>query len=267
MVALSEFWLLHGFKPPEEMADILMNVTALRELLPVFLQFGYEGLYKHVMEMPQPEVNRILSPLIQNLSEIYKTELPDKYLEDYWVLKALEQFTHHEDYDRGIFSIYFFNLVHLEKGEGIYQPAGVPHAYLEGQNVEIMASSDNVLRGGLTNKHIDVPELLKHVKCEPTYVQILEGEGDLEKIYSSLAPDFRLSVYELNENDEAGFRPVTAEIVLLTEGSIQLHCNTTVIKLEKGHPAAIIFPGEDVKLIAASNVVLYRATVPVNIGE
>lgn len=71
----------------------------------------------------------------------------------------------------------------------------------------------------------------------------------------------------MNENDEAGFRPVTAEIVLLTEGSIQLHCNTTVIKLEKGHPAAIIFPGEDVKLIAASNVVLYRATVPVNIGE
>jgi mannose-6-phosphate isomerase len=44
-----------------------------------------------------------------------------------------------------------------------------------------MASSDNVLRGGLTNKHIDVPELLKHVTCEPTYVEILEGVGDLEK--------------------------------------------------------------------------------------
>jgi mannose-6-phosphate isomerase len=46
--------------------------------------------------------------------------------------------------------------VHLEKGEGIFQTAGVPHAYLQGQNVEVMASSDNVLRGGLTNKHIDV---------------------------------------------------------------------------------------------------------------
>ncbi len=44
----------------------------------------------------------------------------------------------------------------------------VPHAYLEGQNVEIMANSDNVLRGGLTNKHIDVKELLKHIKFEPT---------------------------------------------------------------------------------------------------
>jgi mannose-6-phosphate isomerase len=74
------------------------------------------------MEMPQAEVNRILAPLIQNLSEIYKTELPDKYVEDYWVLKAIEQFPHHGNIDRGIFSIYFFNLVHLEKGEGIFKP-------------------------------------------------------------------------------------------------------------------------------------------------
>ena len=81
--------------------------------------------------------------------------------------------------DRGIFSIYLFNLVHLKKGEGIFQDAGVPHAYLEGQNVEIMANSDNVLRGGLTTKHIDVKELLKHVKCEATYPGYLTGEKQL----------------------------------------------------------------------------------------
>lgn len=266
MVALSDFWLLHGFKPPEEMADILMNVTELRELLPFFLQSGYEGLYKHVMEMPQAEVNRILTPLIRNLTEIYKTELPDKYVEDYWVLKGIEQFPHQGNIDRGIFSIYFFNLVHLEKGEGIFQPAGVPHAYLQGQNVEIMASSDNVLRGGLTNKHIDVPELLKHVTCAPTYVEILEGLGDLEKVYTTNTPDFRLSVFELNEHDEAHFSPVTAEIVVLTEGAIHLQTGNNHLKLGKGEPAAILFPGNEVKLITASNAVLFRATVPLNIG-
>ena len=52
--------------------------------------------------------------------------------------------------DRGIFSIYFFNLLHLQPGQAVYQDAGLPHAYLEGQNVEIMSNSDNVLRGGLT---------------------------------------------------------------------------------------------------------------------
>ena len=266
MVALSDFWLLHGFKPPEEMADILMNVTELRELLPFFLQSGYEGLYKHVMEMPQAEVNRILAPLIRNLTEIYKTELPDKYVEDYWVLKAIEQFPHHGNIDRGVFSIYFFNLVHLEKGEGIFQNAGVPHAYLQGQNVEVMASSDNVLRGGLTNKHIDVSELLKHVTCEPTYVEILEGVGNLEKVYATNTPDFRLSVFELNENDEAHFSPVTAEIVVLTEGAIHLQTGNNHLQLSKGEPAAILFPGNEVKLIAASNALLFRATVPFNIG-
>jgi mannose-6-phosphate isomerase len=106
MVALSDFWLLHGFKPPEEMADILMNVTELKSCFR-FLQSGYEGLYKHVMEMPQAEVNRILAPLIQNLSENYKTELPDKYVEDYWVLKAIEQFPHHGNIDRGFFQFIF----------------------------------------------------------------------------------------------------------------------------------------------------------------
>lgn len=267
MVALSDFWLLHGFKPPEEMADILMHVTALRELLPVFLEKGYEGLYRQVMEMPQEEVNRILQPLVDNLGAIYQTEPPDKYTEDYWVIKAMAQFPHQGNLDRGIFSIYFFNLVHLQKGEGIYQPAGVPHSYLEGQNVEIMANSDNVLRGGLTNKHINVAELLKHVKCEPTYVTILEGVGEMEKIFQTTAPDFRLSMFEINENDGAIFTPLTAEILLLTEGKATIKSGTQLVKLAKGHPAAIVFPGAAVELTTASEAVIYRATVPVNSGE
>ena len=88
--------------------------------------------------------------------------------------------------DRGIFSIYIFNLVRLQRGEAIFQDSGVPHAYLEGQNVEIMASSDNVLRGGLTLKPINVPELLKHVACEETHPQILRGENnDDELVYKT----------------------------------------------------------------------------------
>lgn len=265
MVSLSDFWLLHGFKPAEKITDTLLNVVELRGLLPVFNQSGYGGLYKYVMEMPQEEVNRILRPLIDNLAATYKDKKPDKYDEDFWAAKAAYSFPHHGKIDRGIFSIYLFNLVHLKKGEGIFQDAGVPHAYLEGQNVEIMASSDNVLRGGLTNKHIDVKELLKHVKCEATYVRILPGEQimDTERIYITPAPDFQLSVFELKAGDMVSFSPVTAEIMLLTEGMAELDNGSGILKLEPGHPSAIVFSGKEVKIATATGATVFRASVPV----
>lgn len=265
MVALGDFWLLHGFKPKKEITYTLLNIVELRELLPVYNDSGYEGLYKHVMEMPQAEVNRILQPLIENLSTVYKDMKPEKSDEDFWAAKAAYSFPHNGNIDRGIFSIYLFNLVHLKKGEGIFQDAGVPHAYLEGQNVEIMASSDNVLRGGLTTKHIDVKEVLKHVKCEPTEVQILSGEqvNNFEKIYKTTAPDFQLSVFELKAGDAISFSPVTAEIILLTEGKAELDYGAGAIKLEPGHPSAIVFAGRQVKLSSVSGATVFRASVPV----
>ena len=264
MVALSDFWLLHGFKPAEELTYTLQNVVELGGLLPVFNQSGYEGLYRYVMEMPQEEVNRILRPLIDNLATVNRDNKPDKYDEDFWAARAAYSFPHRGKIDRGIFSVYLFNLVHLKKGEGIFQDTGVPHAYLEGQNVEIMASSDNVLRGGLTNKHIDVNELLKHVKCEPTHVHILSGEqvSSTERIYKTGAPDFQLSVFELKAGDSVSFSPVTAEIILLTEGIAQLDNGAGAIKLEPGHPSAIVFAGKEVKLNTDAGAIVFRASVP-----
>src|SRR5690606_10034604 len=113
---------------------------------------------------------------------------------DFWAARAALTFEENGNIDRGIFSIYLFNLVRLKNGEAIFQDAGVPHAYLEGWNVEIMASSDNVLRGGLTSKHIDVKELLKHVKCEATEVKVIMGDlKGKERIYETPAPDFALT--------------------------------------------------------------------------
>ena len=284
MVALSDFWLLQGFKPAEELTDTLQHVAGLRGLLPVFNKSGYEGLYKYVMEMPQEEVNRILRPLIDNLANIHKDKQPGKYDEDFWAAKAACSFPHHGKIDRGIFSIYLFNLVHLKKGEGVFQDAGVPHAYLEGQNVEIMASSDNVLRGGLTYKHIDIKEVLKHVKCEPTQVRILTGEQvsndppslsnfakassdkqlrrATEKVYKTSAPDFQLSVFDLKAGELVSFSPVTAEIILLTEGAAELDNGAGALKLEPGHPSAIVFAGKEVKLSSATGAIVFRASVP-----
>ena len=96
-----------------------------------------------------------------------QSHAPDKDSADYWALRAAENFPLPGGHrDRGIFSVYLLNLVHLLPGQGTFQPAGVLHAYLEGVNVELMANSDNVLRGGLTTKHVDVPELLNILTFE-----------------------------------------------------------------------------------------------------
>jgi mannose-6-phosphate isomerase len=86
------------------------------------------------------------------------TDTSDKNDPGFWVVGASETFCPVDGHcDRGIFLIYLLNLVHLRPGQGTFQPAGTLHAYLEGVTVELMANSDNVLRGGLTPKHVDVP--------------------------------------------------------------------------------------------------------------
>ena len=267
--ALGDFWLLHGFKPEEKLTEILTAVPELNELLPVFQQSGYEGLYKMVMEIPQEEVNRILQPLIDRIIPLYKENQLNRTNEDFWAARAASTFSHDNNIDRGIFSIYLFNLVHLQKGEAIFQDAGVPHAYLEGQNVEIMANSDNVLRGGLTNKHIDVKELLKHVKCEATEPNILPGKKskDGERVYETTAPDFQLSAFELVAGNTISFVPATAEILLLTEGTAELDNGFDTITLLEGYPSAIAFPDQTVHLYSATGATVYRASVAINKGE
>jgi mannose-6-phosphate isomerase len=142
LVALGDFWLLHGFKPADQLEATLQSVTELQVLLPVWKAGGYAALYKHIMEMPVEMVNKILEPLVQRVLPLYQAGELKKESPDFWAGRAIETFTHDNNYDRGIFSIYLFNIVHLSRGEGLFQDAGVPHAYLEGFNVELMANSD-----------------------------------------------------------------------------------------------------------------------------
>ena len=267
MVALGDFWLLHGFKPEEEIRKIVKSVPELGSLLPVFEKSGYKGLYKTVMELPQEKVNAQLQPLLDRIIPLYKQGKLNRSQADYWAAKGTLTFSQPGKTDRGIFSVYLFNLVELHRGEAIFQDAGVPHAYLEGQNIEIMASSDNVLRGGLTNKQIDVPELLKHVKCEATHPNILKGDkAGAEHIYKTPAPDFELSCFILHDGDSVSFVPHTAEILLLVDGQVELSDKEQKVILGKGQPSAIVLPGNEVRLKANEPSWLFKATVPVAKG-
>jgi len=224
--------------------------------------------------MPQESVNELLQPLLDRIIPLYRSGQLKKNNEDFWAARAALLFASHSHMggqgpiDRGIFSIYFFNLLRLGKGEGVFQDAGVPHAYLEGQNVEIMASSDNVLRGGLTNKHIDVKELMKHVKFEETTPKIILAErvNDCEQIYRTGAPDFKLSRFMLKKDDACSFGSVSGETLLVFEGSVSIISEKDQLSLRRGE-AAFITSDHQVSLKCLVDAEVYRASVPVHSSE
>jgi len=263
-VAVSDFWLLHGFKPENELKSTLESVPELKAFFPEFEKNRYQGLYRTLMEMPQATVNLTLQPLLDRIIPLYNQNKLSKDSPDYWAARAAITFNNTNDkLDRGIFSIYLFNLVYLKRGEAIFQDAGVPHAYLEGQNVEIMANSDNVLRGGLTTKSVDVPELLRNVVCEPTYPKILTGEGSgPELIYKTPAPDFELSSFSLKAGETIELHPAGAEIYLLIEGELEMGDENNQLVLKKGNPSALVLPGHVLRIKARQGSWLFRASVP-----
>jgi len=245
-VALTDFWMLHGFRPLEEIAASLQNVPELRTLMP---DFGTQlqavdpsaraallrELYERVMTMPQAEVDGFLNPLIARLE---KESPANKDLPDFWALCAAREFPLPDGHrDRGIFSIYLLNLVRLKPGQATYQSAGTLHAYLEGVNVELMANSDNVLRGGLTPKNVDVPELMRVLRFDEGKVDIIHGRdvGNGETVFPTPAEEFELSRIQCgpDETYQCGQRN-GPDILIVMEGEITASSHGETLHLKAG---------------------------------
>ena len=88
MVALGDFWLLHGFKSVEKLRMTLGNISELKPLLEIFDATGYDQLYKTVMEMPQESVNQLLKPLLDRIVPLYQDNKLKKDQEDFWAARA-----------------------------------------------------------------------------------------------------------------------------------------------------------------------------------
>lgn len=259
MVALGSFWLLHGFQEPGKLKAVLEGTEALRFLLPVFERGGYEALYRSVMEMPQQQVDAHLRAHMDTIVPLYKQQKLTKDNPDFWAARAALAFSQGDAIDRGIFSIYLFNLVRLERGEAIFQDAGVPHAYLEGQNVEIMANSDNVLRGGLTSKHIDVNELIKHVRFEPMVPHILRLTS-LDGLFEVPVDDFSLGQLQIPAGSTQTIRAESPMILLCMQGSVEAVAGGRTLTIKQGEPAALLMPECTAVVSAHTDALLYKAT-------
>lgn len=258
MIALSDFWLLHGFKTEAELMETLQQHQSFHPLMAVLEQGGIGGLYKHIMQMPQPDVDTLLQPLMaaekekRNLGALQKTD------PGFWT-KNFEDGDSAGHFDRGIFSIYFLRLLNLEKGEAVFQPPGMPHAYLEGQNIEIMAASDNVLRGGLTNKHIDVAELLSTLTFssqKPFYI-LPEFISEREAVFQPPVSDFGLSEIVLTENEQYAATTFSFEMFLVAAGSVKVESAT----FHSGEVFAVA-ANTRYSIRAESNTQIFKAFVP-----
>lgn len=262
MVALSDFWLLHGFLQKDKLKAVLQCTPEFADLTAVFDDGNYKALYEQVMNLPQIEVNQKLLPLVKREMERKQKDESDKNKPGWWVAKLFENDKEIEDIDRGIYSIYFFNIVNVKEGEGIFQGSGLPHAYLEGQNVELMANSDNVLRGGLTPKHIDVPELMKHTTFEGIVPNIMKGESlsKNEKKYPCPVPDFGIHKLDIKTNEVIQAKTSSLEVWTVIKGSATI-AGSNSLNVCKGQSFAVL-PNESFTITATNDALLYKAFVP-----
>ncbi|MFJ3221615.1 mannose-6-phosphate isomerase, class I [Kitasatospora sp. NPDC086801] len=168
--------------------------------------------------------------------------------------------------DRGLIAGLLLNHFRLQAGEALYLDAGVPHAYLAGACVELQANSDNVLRAGLTPKHIDLPELLKVLAFEAGTPELLrphpvDGTPG-EELYPVPIDEFRLSRFVLDGQDrEIDGR--TPQILLCTAGTARLTAaDGTTLDLARGRSAFLPATSTPTRLSGTATT-LFRATVTV----
>lgn len=247
MVALSEFWLLHGFADKPEILRRLGNYPALSEVAAMIEALSLYEAYKRIM-CAQPEtLSRWLLPVLES------APVDDMREPGYWIQYSVEAMSiSREALDPGLMCFFLFNIVRLRPGEGLVQIARLPHAYLRGQNIELMAASDNVLRAGLTPKHVALDELLGIVRTDPVQPEILSGQrqGDSTR-YPADIRDFAMELIGIVPDRYWRKTLEQASIIFALEGDITIHCTDIMLSIPQGR-AAFASAGARVECHAAS---------------
>ncbi|MDH4205735.1 MAG: mannose-6-phosphate isomerase, class I [Desulfobacteraceae bacterium] len=261
--ALTFFWALNGFRKIPDMISLMDKICppGLKKDFDLFRQQpnsrGLKDFFKAMMIMNRTTQKRIINDAVKEADQ-----LKDKNNAYQWMIDL------HEEYpsDIGILSPIILNLICLEPGQAMFLPAGTLHAYLDGVGIELMANSDNVLRGGLTPKHVDVKELLNVLDFEEREINILNMEriNPCEQRYESHAEEFALSVLTV-KTDMNYYSPDKrcVEILFCTDGDavvVDLAENNSV-DIKKG--MSILIPAVVKKYSIKGDAVLYKAAVPI----
>lgn len=257
--ALTPFTALKGFRPPGDVASGLQPIARPelgaetsrleREASPAALR----ALFARLMTLDAEE----RAPLLKRAAAEAARRAGDPAWR--WVKKLVAA----HPGDASALAPLYLNLVTLDPGEALFLPAGELHAYLEGTALEIMANSDNVLRGGLTPKHVDVQELLSVLVFDAPPLELLtaEAEGPGVSRFRTPAREFELAFVELaadRPHESGSGRGV--EILLQLEGSCRIEAQGTAVTLERGRSVLVPAAVPSYALVGAGR--LARARVP-----
>ncbi|WP_411134847.1 mannose-6-phosphate isomerase, class I [Streptomyces sp. C10] len=265
IVALTPFDGLCGFRHPAQAADLLagLGVDDLKPYVDILRATPEEGALREVLTAVLSAEHHAIAGTVEHAAVAAERLAAEAgpHAEAYAAYAVL---AHHYPGDPGVLAAMLLNHVRLQPGEALFLGAGIPHAYLSGLGVELMANSDNVLRCGLTPKHVDVPELLKVVRFEAGDAGVLRPEDvDGEEVYETPIDEFRLSRFVLAPG--AAPHPLasrTPQILLCTAGTVQLRDAD-----EESAAGLTLAPGESAFVPAGERIALsgdgtlFRATV------
>jgi len=248
--ALTPFTLMAGFREPEEICKLLDEFSLAEQQLDKIIEPmknalksgnsnytlpvqccktapGSGSLSKFLdllLNLSKPDVNYLCSFFL-NRKNVKKSG--SVITDDLWEL--MKKFAQNYPCDPAILSPLYLNTLTLQPGQAIYVPARVLHAYISGFAVELMTSSDNVLRGGLTPKYIDKNELMNILDFSPFIPQVISPpEGESCFFYHTPCEEFLL--LSMKGKGESVFPGKSPSICVVIEGELK----TGGINFKKG---------------------------------
>jgi mannose-6-phosphate isomerase len=255
LLALTPFEALCGFRPVEESLHCLAKLQ-VPELKPTIAALARGGLRAAIPQLLAlfPEQRESLVSAVAEAAARFVAAHDPEFINTYrWAASLAETYPG----DPGVVISLMCNHLKLAPGEAVFLPAGNLHAYLSGAGVEVMASSDNVLRGGLTGKHVDLAALIEVLDFTDGRVPVIHpvlGPGGLR--YPVPVEDFDLTRIQL-DTQPGTLTTRGPQVLLCTEGAAELVSAEGELTLGKGQSA---FVPAGAQVSASGPAVLYRAT-------
>jgi mannose-6-phosphate isomerase len=255
LLALTPFEALCGFRPVEESLHCLAKLQ-VPELKPTIAALARGGLRAAIPQLIalSPEHRAVLVSAVAGSAGRFVAAHDPEFINTYrWAASLAETYPG----DPGVVISLMCNHLKLAPGEAVFLPAGNLHAYLSGAGVEVMAGSDNVLRGGLTAKHVDLAALIEVLDFTDGRVPVIHpvlGPGGLR--YPVPVEDFDLTRCQLDAQS-GSLATGGPQVLLCTEGTAVLTSPDGEVTLEKGGSA---FVPAGAPVTAHGPAVLYRAT-------
>ncbi|MDR1507894.1 MAG: mannose-6-phosphate isomerase, class I [Treponema sp.] len=262
--ALTPFTVMAGFREPsatERLAGAFFPPGAPGDRLKRALDGGCKNFLSALFALDEKE-RRTVTALAAGAARPAAQSLCAEAAEAFALCKKLAAAY---PGDPGILAPLYLNVMELQPFQAIYLPSGILHSYVHGLGVECMANSDNVLRGGLTAKHIDKEELFRILRFRPYTPEINSGEPDADENWHRYSTPFReFALFRLTlHHSAARLTERGAAIAVVTRGNVSLSAGTgAALRLAQGESAFIPFRGTGQPLSAEGDADLFAALIP-----